>query len=168
MTTGKCGKRCAQGAVCRLLEIAMRPTLHPKGFTMAEQRSSSRHESGRDVAGLDSNSDSWVHQRHADRGPPPQGATGRFGPAIDDRPTTSDAGAWPGQPRDPHYEALRREHERQLDEDYQAWRRHRFGSEFEAWRASRHSTGSSMPGDVTAPDAGREPTEDTPPLFERS
>jgi hypothetical protein len=36
-----------------------------------------------------------------------------------------------------HYQQFRRDHERQLDEDYAAWRRHRFGSEFEQWRGAR-------------------------------
>jgi hypothetical protein len=38
---------------------------------------------------------------------------------------------------DPHYMQLRREHECRLDEDYAAWRRERFGREFEAWRNAR-------------------------------
>jgi hypothetical protein len=50
---------------------------------------------------------------------------------------------WPDDsphPDDWHYRQLRSEHERQLDDDYQAWRRHRFSRDFEDWRNSRQQT----------------------------
>ncbi len=43
-------------------------------------------------------------------------------------------------PDDWHYHQLRSEHERQLDDDYQAWRQHRFSRDFEDWRNSRQQT----------------------------
>ena len=36
-----------------------------------------------------------------------------------------------------HFRQLREEHARQLDEDYAAWRRERFGHEFGQWRQAR-------------------------------
>lgn len=36
-----------------------------------------------------------------------------------------------------HYQRLRDEHARQMDEDYQAWRRHRFSGDFETWRGEQ-------------------------------
>lgn len=40
----------------------------------------------------------------------------------------------------PHYQQLRREHERQLDDDYAAWRRERFSGDFERWRQGRQES----------------------------
>jgi hypothetical protein len=77
--------------------------------------------------------------------PQDQYATGHYGPGYGD-PARHFGNATPGHadspygryhPDDPHYEQLRREHERQLDEDYQAWRRHRFSSDFQTWRDAR-------------------------------
>lgn len=81
-----------------------------------------------------------------------------------------------------HYQQLRREHERQLDEDYQAWRRHRFGDEFNHWRRSRQepaaprddgplqSLGRAVSETVTgADDEHRAPQRvETERFFERS
>jgi hypothetical protein len=36
-----------------------------------------------------------------------------------------------------HYDRLRAEHARQMDEDYQAWRRERFAGDFETWRGEQ-------------------------------
>jgi hypothetical protein len=68
-----------------------------------------------------------------------------------------------------HFHRLREEHARQLDADYEAWRRHRFGSEFEQWRQARedqvaprhegalHSLGRAISETVTG---SREPDLD--------
>jgi hypothetical protein len=39
-----------------------------------------------------------------------------------------------------HYQQFRREHERQLDEDYAAWRRQHPGGDFNDWRAQRQES----------------------------
>lgn len=103
--------------------------------------------------------------------PPIGQATGRYGPGYGDegRHFSTDA-EWQRQRPDQahgaggphhdehhhHYRQFRQEHERQLDEDYQAWRRHRFQSDFEGWRQQR---GSSPPGQghggAPRQDAGR-------------
>lgn len=36
-----------------------------------------------------------------------------------------------------HYQRLRDEHARQMDEDYLAWRRHRFAGDFDTWRGEQ-------------------------------
>jgi hypothetical protein len=67
-----------------------------------------------------------------------------------------------------HFRRLRDEHARQLDEDYAAWRRERFGNEFEQWRQARedqvaprhegplHSLGRAISETVTG---SREPDQ---------
>ncbi len=53
-----------------------------------------------------------------------------------------------------HYQQFRREHERQLDEDYAAWRQHRFGREFGQWRSGR-SSGEAPPQEGPLKSLGR-------------
>jgi hypothetical protein len=50
-----------------------------------------------------------------------------------------------------HFQRLRDEHARQLDEDYAAWRRHRFDNEFGQWRRSRQGQAQPQDQDELAP-----------------
>jgi len=116
-------------------------------------------------------------------------ATGHYGPGYGDRQqhfgndVSTDGRAHAGHDEHHHhYQRLRAEHERQLDEDYAAYRQHRFGSEFERWRNGRqeamaprdegalHSLGRAISETVTGsqePDlqgqehGGAAPSEDT-------
>lgn len=73
----------------------------------------------------------------------PQQAAGRYGPGYGDEHRHwggAKPAATPAWHEDhAHYQRLRDEHARSLDEDYAAWRRHRFNSEFERWRARERS-----------------------------
>jgi len=65
----------------------------------------------------------------------------RYGAAPEDEPVPPFPEAHRGEwLDDPHYAQLRHEHACRLDEDYAAWRRERFGREFEAWRSARPAT----------------------------
>ncbi|HET9646365.1 MAG TPA: hypothetical protein VFP68_24100 [Burkholderiaceae bacterium] len=77
--------------------------------------------------------------------PQDQCATDHYGRGYSD-PTRHFGNAMSGHPDSPygryceedlHYHQLRREHERQLDDDYQGWRLHRFSSDFQPWRDAR-------------------------------
>lgn len=81
--------------------------------------------------------------------PPLQQAAGHYGAGYGDRTTdfgSDEAGArrWPqdrpGHDEHHHYQRFRADHERQLDEDYAAYRQHRFRSDFESWRQGRQDT----------------------------
>jgi hypothetical protein len=71
-------------------------------------------------------------------------ATGHYGPGYGDlkqhHGTEPQGNPQPHTGHDDHhhhYQRFRADHERQLDEDYAAYRRHRFASEFEQWRNGR-------------------------------
>lgn len=70
--------------------------------------------------------------------PPVSQAAGHYGAAYGD-PTQHLGMGGPvyHDEEHHHYQRLREEHARQLDEDYGAWRRHRFSHEFEQWRQGR-------------------------------
>ncbi len=52
-------------------------------------------------------------------------------------PYTGELDFHPDDDHHGHYQQFRQEHERTLDDDYAAYRRHRFASEFEGWRTGR-------------------------------
>jgi hypothetical protein len=75
--------------------------------------------------------------------PDPSQATGHYGAGYGDPQRhfgTQPQGQAGQDEHHHHYRRLRAEHERQLDEDYAAYRRHRFTSEFERWRNGRQET----------------------------
>jgi hypothetical protein len=74
----------------------------------------------------------------ADLPPLPQQAAGHYGTGYGDEQRhfggTNPAATPAWHDEHAHYRQLRDEHARQLDSDYEAWRRHRFATEFERWR----------------------------------
>ena len=61
---------------------------------------------------------------------------GRYGPGYGD--PAGPPATWPADEDDHHhYRRFRDEHARALDDDYAAWRRERFSSDFQRWRSDR-------------------------------